>query len=270
VRCRTGSQGFTLIELVIVTMLGTLVIMATFNGLISNQRTITAVTTKIRAQQTLRSGVSVMASELREISPATGDLVGMGTDSVAVRVTRSFGLVCAVDLSFGAPRLTVKTVGQPFEQNDSIFVLAANNPALVNDDVWKLATVASVVSTTTCNGTDTAQVLAIAGTTMGSPPDSVSVGAPVRSFAHYIYGLFLIDGQAFLARELAGSATVSPIVGPLRRIDGEPTFTYWSSTGTAAIVPAQVATIQLVLRTGAQIPGGVIQDSLIVDIHPRN
>jgi len=40
--------------------------------------------------------------------------------------------------------------------------------------------------------------------------------------------------------------------------------------GTAAIVPAQVATIRLALRTGAQIPGGVIQDSLIVDIHPRN
>lgn len=251
-------------------MLGTLVIMATFNVLISNQRTITAVATKIRAQQTLRSGVNVIAGELREISPATGDLVGMGPDSVEVRVTRSFGLVCAVNLGLGTPQLTVKTVGQAFEENDSIFLLAANDPTLVADDVWKLATVASIVSTTTCNGTDTAQVITISGTTVGSPPDSISVGAPVRSFVHYIYGLFLIEGRAFLARELSGSATASVIAGPLRRIEGEPTFTYWGPTGTAAIVPAQVATIRLVLRTGAQIPGGVIEDSLIVDIHPRN
>ena len=68
-----------------VTVLGTLVIMATFNVLISNQRTLTAVSSKIRGQQTLRSGASVIAGELREISPATGDLIAMGGDSVEVR-----------------------------------------------------------------------------------------------------------------------------------------------------------------------------------------
>ncbi len=269
-RYRLGLQGFSLIELVIVTLLGSLVIMATFNVLVSNQRTLTAVAAKIQAQRTLRSGANIVAGELREISPATGDLIEMGDDSVRVRVTRSFGLVCSVALGLGDPRLTVKTVGEAFEQNDSIFVLAANNPVEVSDDVWKLATVKAIIGTTTCNGSDTAQVLTIEGTTVGAPPDSISIGAPVRGFIHYTYGLFLIDGQAFLAREVTGSATAAPMVGPLRRIVGEPTFTYWDPSGTAAIVPSEVATIRLVLRTGAQIPGGVIEDSLIVDIHPRN
>ena len=269
-RYETGLRGFSLIELVIATVIGSLVIMATFNVLIGNQRTLTAVAAKIRTQQTLRSGVNIIAGELREISPSTGDLVDMGDDSVQVRVTRSFGLVCSVNLGLGDPRLTVKTVGEPFVQNDSIFVLAANDPVLSSDDVWKLATVRSVISTTTCNGADTAQVLTIGGTTVGEPPDSISVGAPMRGFLHYTYGLFLIDGQAFLAREEVGSATPVPMVGPLRRIVGEPTFTYWDASGTAAITPSQVATIRLALRTGAQIPGGVIQDSLIVETHPRN
>ena len=194
----------------------------------------------------------------------------MGDDSVQVRVTRSFGLVCSVNIGLGDPRLTVKTVGEPFVPNDYIFVLAANNPTLSSDDVWKLAIVRAVISTTTCNGSDTAQVLTIDGTTVGAPPDSISVGAPMRSFLHYTYGLFLIDGQAFLARELVGSATPAPMVGPLRRIVGEPTFTYWDASGTVEIVPSQVATIRLVLRTGAQIPGGVIEDSLILDTSPRN
>ena len=269
-RYRTGSRGFSLVELLIVTVLGTLVIMATFKVLIGNQRTLTATASKIRGQQTLRSGVNIIAGELREISPATGDLVAMGDDSLEVRVTRTFGLVCAVTLGFGDPQLTVKTVGEPFEQNDSIFVLAANDPVLVADDVWKLATVRTIVSTTTCNGSDTAQVLTIGGTTVGPPPDSISVGAPVRAFVHYIYGLFLIEGRVFVARKLSGSTAPAAMVGPLRRIANEPTFTYWDPSGTAAIVPSQVARIRLVLRTGVQIPGGVIQDSLVVDIHPRN
>ena len=71
-RYETGLRGFSLIELVIATVIGSLVIMATFNVLIGNQRTLTAVAAKIRTQQTLRSGVNIIAGELREISPSTG------------------------------------------------------------------------------------------------------------------------------------------------------------------------------------------------------
>jgi len=273
-RCRPSSRGFTLVELLIVTLLGSLVIMATFSILVSNQRTLAAASAKIRGQRTLRSGMGIIAGELREISPATGDLVAMGDDYVEVRVTRSFGLVCAIT-SGGNPQPTVKTVGEPFARNDSIFLLAANNSLTLADDVWKLGTVANVLSTTTCNGSDTAQVLTVGGMTFGSPPDSVSVGAPMRSFLHYIYGLFMIDGQTFVARELSGltvteSSTSAAMVGPLRQVPGAPTFTYWNPAGTAAIVPSQVARIRLVLRTMTVIPGGVVQDSIILDIHPRN
>ena len=267
-----GSRGFTLVELMIVTVLGSLVIMATLNILVSNQRTLTAAASKIRGQQTLRSGMGIIYGELREISPATGDLVDMGSDSIEVRAPRTFGLVCNVDLSGSDPRLTVQNVGDPFVQDDSIFVLAANLPATVADDVWKLAIVNSVVSAPSCNGTDPAQLLEIDGTPVGVPPDSISVGAPVRAFVHYIYGLFLVDGQVFLGREILGSGgTVSPsLVGPLRRVQGTPTFTYWDGFGTAAIVPSQVERIQIVLRTSSVMPGGVLQDSLVSDIHPRN
>ena len=273
-KCRTSSRGFTLVELLIVTILGSVVIMATLSILVSNQQTLTAAAVKIRGQQTLRSGMGILAGELREISPATGDLVAMGDDSVEVRVTRTFGLVCAIT-SGGNPRLTVKTVGEPFARNDSIFLLAANNSLTLADDVWKLGTVANIVGTTTCNGSDTAQVLTVSGMTIGSPPDSVSVGAPVRSFLHYIYGLFMIDGQAFVARELSGltvtgNSSSAAMVGPLRQVPGAPTFTYWDPSGTAAIVPSQVARIRIVLRTTAEIPGGAVQDSIILDIHPRN
>lgn len=273
-KCRTSCRGFTLVELLIVTLLGSLVIMSTLGILVSNQQTLTAASAKIQGQRTLRSGVGILAGELREISPATGDLIAMGDDSVEVRVTRSFGLVCAIS-GGGNPQFTVKTVGESFARNDSIFILAANDPLDLDDDVWKLGIVASIVSTTTCNGSDTAQVITLNGITVGPPPDLVSVGAPVRSFLHYTYGLFIIDGETFLARELSGlavtgSSASAAMAGPLRLVAGAPTFTYWDPSGTAAIVPSQVARIRLVLRTTSEIPGGVIQDSIVMDIHPRN
>jgi hypothetical protein len=97
----------------------------------------------------------------------------------------------------------------------------------------------------------------------------------MRGFLHYIYGLFLIDGEAYVARELSGTtvtaaSTAAAMVGPLRRVPGVPTFTYWDPSGTAAIIPSQVARIRMVLRTMAEIPGGVVQDSIVLDIHPRN
>ena len=247
--------------------------MATLTILVSNQQTLTAAATKIRGQGTLRSGMGIIGGELREISPATGDLVAMGEDSIEVRVTRSFGLVCAIGGGGGNPQLTVKVVGEPFVRSDSIFLLAANNQLTVDDDVWKIGTVTNVISTTTCNGADTAQVITVGGMTLGSPPDSISVGAPVRAFLHYIYGLFMIDGRAYVSREASGhtgSSNAAAMVGPLRRVTGAPTFTYWDPSGTAAIIPSQVARIRMVLRTEAQIPGGAVRDSIILDIHPRN
>ena len=47
--------------------------------------------------------------------------------------------------------------------------------------------------------------------------------------------------------------------GPLRKVPGSPTFTYWDPAGTAALLPTQVARIRLVLRTEDQIPGGVVR-----------
>jgi hypothetical protein len=263
------------VELIIVTLLGSLVVMATLQILVSNQQTLTAAATKIRGQRTLRSGISIIAGELREISPATGDLVTMGDDSVEVRVTRSFGLVCAIAGGVGNRRFTVKTVGQPFARGDSIFILAGNNPLTVDDDVWKLGAVNNVVGTDTCNGVDEAQILTLDGINMGSPPDSVYAGAPIRAFLHYTYGLFNIGGQTYVARQLSGSGATgvsrsAAMFGPLKRVRGSPTFTYWDPAGTAALVPTQVSRIRLVLRTEDRIPGGMVQDSIILDIHPRN
>ena len=167
-------------------------------------------------------------------------------------------------------------VGDPFARNDSIFVLAANRTDIVGDDVWKLATINTIADAPSCKGTDPAQLITLQfeGAPWGPPPDLVSVGAPVRAFLHYIYGLFEVDGLVYLGRERSGSGvtggTYAPnLVGPLRPVTA-PTFTYWDGFGNATNVATEVEGIRIVLHTSAPRAGGVLQDSLVSDVHPRN
>ena len=65
----------------IVTLLGTLVILATLTILVSNQQTLTAVATKIRGHRTLRSGMGILAGELRDAFENRGTAVKKREDT---------------------------------------------------------------------------------------------------------------------------------------------------------------------------------------------
>ncbi|MCG6954807.1 MAG: prepilin-type N-terminal cleavage/methylation domain-containing protein, partial [Gemmatimonadetes bacterium] len=114
-------KGFTLVELIIVVVLGTLVLAAAMQVLVTNQRTYTAQTAQIQAQQSTRSAMDVLFGELREISARGGDLLSMSTHSLKVRAMRKFGVVCGVSTS-SPPVLTVAKVGDWFAAADSVFV----------------------------------------------------------------------------------------------------------------------------------------------------
>jgi prepilin-type N-terminal cleavage/methylation domain-containing protein len=88
--------GFTLIELIVVTVLGSLVVASALQILIINQRTYTAQSARIQGQQANRAALDILTNELREISGAGGDIVTMTSDSVGIRSMRKFGLTCSV------------------------------------------------------------------------------------------------------------------------------------------------------------------------------
>ncbi len=263
-------KGFTLVELLVVVILGGFVLAATYQTLVTNQRTFTIQAAEIQGQQTLRAGMEVLSGELREISPPEGDLLAMSEDSVRIRVMRAFGVACDTATS-GTPNLTVKRVGQWFSAGDSAFTFIDGDPERRSDDDWRSTRVMAVDTTTTCgSGPDEAQLVTLAGL---AGADTVLPGSPLRVFEQYSYGLRDWDGQPFLVRQAPGGP-VQPVVGPLDETVSDPLkFEYLNENGSVTADPLEVAQIQITLKTSSDardVQGDLVRDSLTLRVHTRN
>lgn len=262
--------GFTLIEMLVVTVLGAIVVGSALQILITNQRTYTAQAAKIESQRSSRAALDVLTNELREVSSRDGDILDMDTDSIQIRSMRAFGVTCSVS-SASPPVLTVIKVGNWFSAGDSVTVFADNQTETAADDNWFKARITSVDTTATCNGFQS-QRLSFSGQAALFTADSVRQGASVRGFATYTYGSFLFRSEVYLGRG-DSSGVMVPIIGPLRDSGGLE-FAYLDSLGAATTTATNVRLIQVTLRTGgdgiANTVGQEVADSVTATIYTRN
>ena len=143
---KTGHRsGFTLVELMIVAVVGAMVVGATYQILLSSQRALTVQTAQIQGQQTVRAGLDILFSELREISRSEGDILTMGSDRIEFRAQRAFGLVCGTS-ALGSP-VRVQKIGRFFEDGDSVMVFADNDPDIASDDTILAGAVGGIDTT---------------------------------------------------------------------------------------------------------------------------
>ena len=265
---RGDKRGFTLVELMIVAVVGAMLVGSTYQILLSSQRALTIQTAQIQGQQTVRAGLDILFSELREMSRSEGDILTMGPDKIEFRAMRAFGLVCGVSVT-GSP-VRVQKVGRFFTSGDSVMVFADNDPDIASDDTILSGRVATVDTTQTCAGADTVQSLVIPSLISAAlANDTVRIGAPVRGFTIYTYGLYSLDGDYYLGRR--SGATTAPLVGPLSA--NGVSFTYLESLGGVTTNPRTVSHIEVTLRTQSRVldqQGRPISDSLTIAIYLRN
>jgi prepilin-type N-terminal cleavage/methylation domain-containing protein len=270
---RYDRRGFTMIELLVVAVLGGLVLMAALQILVTNQRTYTAQNAVIQGQQSTRMGLEVLFSELREVSPPGGDVLAMSSDSIRVRLMRKFSIVCANWDGTGQPNLTVLNLpGRRFEANDSVFVFADNNEKDDDDDVWIETQVSNVDTTVTCpqNG-ERATLLTFNGQASVFTTDSVGIGGPVRNQDTYTFGQTTYDGNPYMGRRLRNGDMI-PIVGLISATGGLE-FEYRDALGNVTTLPADVRQIVVTVRTGSGILNSVnreVADSITAWIYTRN
>lgn len=266
---RQSRSGFTLVELLVVVVLGGLIVLATYEVLITNTRIYEVLNAQIHGQQNLRAGLDLLFGELREVSPEEGDLLAMGSTSITIRTARAFGIACAVDYTVTPAEVTAFRIGSVFESGDSIFIFADNNIQFSADDVWLTKVVQSVDTTATC-GTDPGQTLSIIDLAISG--DTVRIGAPLRGYDTYTYGLFTIYGEPYLGRQDAGGSSPDPLVGPLLESSGV-TFRYLDSNGSVTAVDTLVRQIEVTLRYRSRVRDSqnrLVSDSLMARVFSRN
>lgn len=262
-----------MVELLVVVVLGSLVLLAALQILISNERTYSAQNAAINGQESTRIAMDVLFDELREVSSRGGDILGMSSDSIRVRHMRKFRIVC--DTSYLVqPILTVVDTlgGLTPAVGDSVYIFADGNERITSDDTWILAQITAVASSLTCtDGTTAGMALTFAGQGATFAANKVGLGAPVRSFGYYTFADTTYQGDSYLARR-EDSGRMIPLAGPLRATGGLE-FAYQDSLGAVTTNPLDVRQIVVTVRTGSGVMnsvGGEVEDSLTASIYTRN
>jgi prepilin-type N-terminal cleavage/methylation domain-containing protein len=268
-----GRRGFTFVELIVVTVLGSLILGAILQVLITNQRTYTAQTATISGQQSTRMALDVLFNELREVSPSGGDILAKSSDSLRVRLMRKWGFVCDTNI-LATPLLSVVPWGvgvNSFAPGDSVFVFADNEVNDRDDDVWISARITDTIATACPQDGTAAQLLTFGAQSLLFMSDSVGIGAPVRSYRVFTFGTTTLLGDTYLGRR-EGNGDMIPVAGPLRDTGGLE-FIYRDAEGAVTAVDADVRQVEIIVRTGSEVLnslGEMVSDSINAWIYTRN
>lgn len=280
----SSRSGFTLVELTVAVVIGSLALLAIYQTLITQERTYRYQTAAIDAQGSTRAGLSLLASEMREISASAGsgagfslsDLRVAAADSVRFRAFRKVGIVCAFDRALGT--IDVWVPGTQFVTGDRLMLFMEGDSTTDTDDRWEvtsLAVVGSAANEATCAGEwSTYPRQGFQG--MVAQADSIERGALIRSFETLTYGAFRHDGEWVLGRRNTDNSVV-PIVGPiLSPSEGGVRFQYFDENDNELISPsteadrARVSRVQVTVRALSR--GGLhgdYVDSLTTNVYLR-
>lgn len=261
--------GFSLVELLVVTVLGGILAASALDLLISNQRISASQTARIIARRSVRTSVDILSAELREASASGGDLVAMGSDSITIRTMRSFGIVCGVDLE-GSPRMTVRPMGRSFQAGDSIVVFSEGDGTAAQPGVWLFGLATTSDTAVACAPGVPGQTLVFPALAEALEDNPVAIGAPMRSFGLTTYRLTDFDGGLYLSRRRPGQDP-EILTGPLAPAGLE--FGYFDQFGASSTLGSDVARIQVVVRGNPRLDrrtGRVVTDSLVSVVQVRN
>lgn len=270
--------GFTLIELLItMTMLS--IVGAAVVSVFNNQQRFVRSASDVGAIRTqLQTAMAVLPQELREVSPADGDIAEMSDSAIVVHVPIVSSIACEIaagsvtlapeQLDPARPR-RLTSVSFPPAIGDSLFIWDDGPSAAANNDTWRsdgggaygITAVAPTGGaclapyTSAGNSTATAYVLTVSGAT---PLRSTLLrGSGLRITRTMRYGLYqsASDGQWYLGYREPGMAAYEFVAGPFRAY-GTPSglrFRYWDVAGAEINVSGVKITDPAVMRTVARL-----------------
>jgi prepilin-type N-terminal cleavage/methylation domain-containing protein len=287
----TRRSGFTLVELLVAAVLAAIIMGATYQSLITQERTHRTTSDIIRGQDAVRAALGILEAELREAAtmgdPAIigiRDITAASSDSLTIRAQRKIGFVCAVHPS--DRRLWVWMLGprDRFVVGDGILIFSDDNPNIATDDFWSAARVHQVTSesvacpsrpTGSTGAIQRVDVAALAGVPLGRDyTEVVRPGAPVRGFSAATYKLFAGNDGWFLGRRTGATAAIDTLVFGLAGPGQGLVFTYLDEDGeeitTDPVVVSAVAGVRITAKTAPRPGSGASAATVTSDIYFRN
>jgi len=256
-----SDRGFTLVELIMALALGALVAAGAYRAIVGTQRVTQAGAQKIDVQQNLRAGATYMASALRELDAADGDINVATATRLRFRSMRWVGVLCDAPAKKGATSvvLTIRSgsvfgLRAPSAVEDSALVFADGDPGSRADDVWLIGAVTGQSGGVCSDGSAASDLtVEITGASGGQAAAlaTVTAGAPVRGFQAEELSLFqAADSRWWMGQRTAnrtGSWTaVRPLVGPLTAAGLA--FTYHDTTSAVTGVLTDIASVSITMR----------------------
>lgn len=251
------ARGFTLVEMLIVSIMLTLVMGAVYQTLISQQQNTRHLSAVINSHQTNRTSTQYLAGELREIGTRLArDITSATSSRVTFRAMRKVGFVCQNN----AGSIDVYSLGGEFVAGDSIVVYAdQNTQAMADDSIIRLLVQNTDNSAAAgCPGAGSGpwsqmqyspQRLHV---NYGTALPGVSVGAEVRSFEMLTYGSFTKGTDFVFGRQAPGDTAVV-LMGPL--VWGGLTLRYFNAAGGEIATPVAAASLPTIARIRVGVAG---------------
>jgi hypothetical protein len=240
--------------------------------MMGQQRFFQRTAEQMNVRRELRTGLSVLPTELRGLSSVAGDLVTWTASSVTFRSTLGSSIICAKSNSTtfdipplnGSKAITTSWYANP-DVGDTLFVLSADSSGS-KGDFWSAHRITSISpSSSYCVGSVYTDANLDAGKSryrlLVSPalPDSAVVGSPIRFTRSARYALSQqASGRYYLTRTEylnGGWGAAIPVSGPYMAPglsgSGGMYVAMYDSTGAAVASTAnatKVARIDLTLR----------------------
>ena len=282
-RTRRRRAGLTLIELVISMVLLGLLGSVIVGFLLKQERFYSGANEIVLTRTQVRQAAVMMPSDLRSISPVSGDIYAMTDTSIEFRSTFGSSYICTstrASSQVAIPPLTLAkgsalTVwSQQPTIGDSLALYVDSTSTSAKDDRWSLhqITATGIAFSNASPGCTSASLLMKSTDVNASNPSynftlsptqsaTVSAGAAVRFFKRVHYSLYnAADGFWYLGYYDCRTGrspvcnTIQPLAGPLKPyVAGHPElaglrFTYYDTTGAVTATKANVSRISILLQ----------------------
>ena len=246
-------SGFTLVELLVVLVIGAIVLTSVYQTMITQQRSVRQGYAIVGTQQNVRTAIQVLSTDLREVSATDGDITAASATSISIRALRKAGVICSADA--GGTWADVAQLGDAFD-NDSVYVFSDGpDPTIAADDSWVRAWINNPSSAPSCLGNP---VSASSRQVHFNPPVlGMAPGGLIRSFVPITYSLVDAGGKGVLTRTESGT-TVNLIEDLGTIAERGLQLTYWDTTGTLLTSGTLAANLNKVARIQISVRGKMV------------